>query len=336
MNNKMKFKGLEDDIKIIAELQYNWDKLSNKTLLVSGGTGFIGAFLCDVIRYRNEKYSQNIRVISLSRRGGQDDETVTYLQRDITVPFLANDKVDYVIHLASNTHPKQYAEDPIGTITTNIYGCDNLLRIASENHARFLLASSVEIYGQGTPDPMDETYSGYIDCNQARSGYNEAKRVCESLCQSYRLKHGVDVVIARLSRVFGPDKKEDTKAMSQFMNKALNNEDVVLKSKGEQRYSYCYIADAVSGLLKILLDGENGEAYNVSDEDEGMTLYDYAVWIAGFAEKRVILSLEDNSSVSKAVYALLDTKKLKDLGWSSMYSVRDALKRTYQIMKERQ
>lgn len=335
MNNEKKLRYPEDDIEIIAELQYDWDKLSDKTLLVSGGTGFIGAFLCDVIRYRNERYNQNIRVISLSRRGGQGDETVTYLQKDITTPFSINDKVDYVIHLASNTHPKQYAEDPIGTITTNIYGCDNLLKIASENRARFLLASSVEIYGQGTPTPMDEMYSGFIDCNQARSGYNEAKRVCESLCQAYRSKDGVDVVIARLSRVFGPDKKEDTKAMSQFMSKALSGEDVVLKSKGEQRYSYCYVGDAVSGLLKILLDGKNGEAYNVSDDDEGMTLYDYAVYIAGLAEKRVILSVEDNNSVSKAVYALLDTKKLKDLGWSSVYSVKDALKITYQIMKER-
>lgn len=165
--------------------------------------------------------------------------------------------------LASNTHPKQYAEDPIGTIMTNIYGCDNLLKLAVEKKARFLLASSVEIYGQGTAIPMNEEYCGYIDCNLARSGYNEAKRTCEALTQSYRSVFGVNAVIARFARVFGADKKHDTKAMSQFMDKAVLGEDIILKSKGQQRYSYCYIADAVSGLLKLLLDGQDGEALSV-------------------------------------------------------------------------
>ena len=157
----------------------------------------------------------------------------------------------------SRTHPKQYAEDPVGTIMTNICGCDNLLKLAVEKKARFLLASSVEIYGQGSEIPMNEKYCGYIDCNLARSGYNEAKRTCEALTQSYRSAFGVDAVIARFARVFGADKKRDTKAMSQFMDKAVLGQDIVLKSKGQQRYSYCYIADAVSGLFKVLLDGQN-------------------------------------------------------------------------------
>ena len=133
--------------------------------------------------------------------------------------------------MASNTHPKQYAEDPIGTIMTNIYGCDNLLKLAVEKKARFLLASSVEIYGQGTAIPMNEEYCGYIDCNLARSGYNEAKRTCEALTQSYRSVFGVNAVIARFARVFGADKKHDTKAMSQFMDKAVLGEDIILKVK---------------------------------------------------------------------------------------------------------
>lgn len=102
---------------------------------------------------------------------------------NVKQPLHYEGKIDYIIHLASNTHPKQYAEDPIGTIMTNIYGCDNLLKLAVEKKARFLLASSVEIYGQGTAIPMNEEYCGYIDCNLARSGYNEAKRTCEALTQ---------------------------------------------------------------------------------------------------------------------------------------------------------
>ena len=324
----------KEEIKVIAELPYNWEKIKDKTVLISGGTGFIGTAFIDIIKCRNQKYGENTKVISLSRRGGKSSEDLECIKANVEQPVQYDGKIDYIIHLASNTHPKQYAEDPVGTIMTNICGCDNLLKLAVEKKARFLLASSVEIYGQGTEVPMDEKYCGYIDCNLARSGYNEAKRTCEALTQSYRNAFGVDAVIARFARVFGADKKNDTKAMSQFMDKAVLGEDIILKSKGQQRYSYCYIADAVSGLFKLLLDGQDGEAYNISDDDEGLTLGEYAEYIASLANLKVRYEIENNESVSKATYALLDTRKIKNIGWEPQYSVKDGLKRTYTIKKE--
>lgn len=324
-----------EEIKVIAELPYNWEKIKNKTILVSGGTGFIGTAFIEIIKYRNQKYSQRTKVISLSRRGGESSEYLESMKSDVKKPVQYGGKIDYVIHLASNTHPKQYAEDPVGTIMTNICGCDNLLKLAVEKKARFLLASSVEIYGQGSEIPMNEKYCGYIDCNLARSGYNEAKRTCEALTQSYRSAFGVDAVIARFARVFGADKKRDTKAMSQFMDNAVLGQDIIMKSKGQQRYSYCYIADAVSGLFKVLLDGQNGEAYNISDNDEGMTLSEYAEYIASLANLKVRYEIENNESVSKATFAILDTRKIKSIGWEPQYSVREGLKRTYLIKKDK-
>jgi nucleoside-diphosphate-sugar epimerase len=322
-----------EDIKKIAELSLNWERLSNKTILISGGTGFIGSFLSDVIRYRNRNYNSNTKILSLSRRCGISDDTVKFIKADITVPLSLTTPVDYILHLASNTHPKQYGEDPVGTIITNVYGCNNLLTLAREKKARFLLASSVEIYGQGCDTPMDEYYSGPIDCNQARSGYNEAKRTCEALCQSYRQQFDVDIVIARLSRVFGADTKNDTKAMAQFISKAVSGEDIILRSAGNQRFSYCYIADAVSGLLKILLDGKNGEAYNISDDDDGMTLTDYTQLLAKLAGTHVTFDIKEDLAASKATYALLDCTKLKKLGWLPQYTIQDGLERTYNILK---
>ena len=324
--------GLElEDIEKVATLPYRWDKLNNKTILISGGTGFIGSFITEVIRYKNEKYGSNIKVISLSRRGGASDEMVEYLKADITKPVEYDGKVDYILHLASNTHPKQYGEDPVGTITTNVIGCDNLLKLTVKKNATFLLASSVEIYGQGTEEPMDEHYCGYIDCNIARSGYNEAKRTCEALCQSYKQQYGIEVKIARLARVFGADKKLDTKAMSQFMDKAVAGENIILKSKGKQRFSYCYIADAVSGLLKVLLDDENGEAYNIADDDDGLTLGEYAEFMASLAGKEVVYEIEDDAAASRASFALLDCTKIKGIGWKPMFTVKNGLERTYKI-----
>ena len=325
-----------EDIKTIAELPYDWEKLNGKTIMISGGTGFIGTFVSDVIRYRNEKYSSNIHVVSLSRHDGESDDTVQRIAADITQSIRYEGNVDFILHLASNTHPAQYAADPVGTITTNIIGCNNLLKLAVEKKIeRFLLASSNEIYGQGTETPMDEKYSGYIDCNAARSGYNESKRTCEALCQSYNSQYGVDVVIARLTRTVGADHKKDTKAMSQFMERAVNGEDIILKSKGNQRYSFCYVADTASGIFKVLLDGESGEAYNVSDDDEGKTLGEYAEFMAELAGKKVIYEIENNASVSKATYALMSTEKIKKIGWKPMYTVSDGLRRAYRIYKER-
>ena len=326
----------QEDIRAVAELPYDWARLSGKTLMISGGTGFIGSFLIDVLRYRNARYHQNIRVVSLSRRGGRSDGTVTCLAADITAPIVYDGPVDYMLHLASNTHPQQYADDPVGTITTNVLGCQQLLHFAAEHGAkRFLLASSVEIYGQGTPEPVDERYSGYIDCNQARSGYNEAKRTCEALCQAYRQQYGIEAVIARLSRVFGADKKQDTKALSQFMGKAVAGEDIVLKSRGAQRYSYCYVADAASALLFLLLDGADGEAYNVADADDGSTLGGLAERIAALAGTQVVYQIAEDAAASRATYALLSTDKIARLGWRPLYTVADGLARTFAIYRER-
>lgn len=322
-----------EDIKKVAELPYNWDKLNDKVLLMSGGTGFIGSFICNVIDYRNKYFNQKSKIISLSRRGGTDNETVSFLKQDVRKPFSISEKVDYVIHLASNTHPQEYADDPIGTITTNIYGCDNLMRLAVEKKAKFLLASSVEIYGQGTEKPMVELYSGYIDCNQTRAGYNESKRVSEALLQSYRTQYGLEAMIARVSRTFGPDKKKDTKALAQFMDKAVSGENIVLKSKGNQRFSYAYVADAASAIIFILLEGIDGEAYNIADDDDGLKLADYAEFMAELAGTKVVYDIENNPSASKTTYALMDCTKLKQLGWKPIYAVKEGLEKTYRILK---
>ena len=326
----------KEDIKKIAGLDYNWLLLKDKTILISGGTGFLGQFLIDIIKYRNQVFDNRISVISCSRHALPNDGYIKYISHDVMQPLELSDNIDYIIHLASNTHPKLYAADPVGTITTYVFGTYNLLQLAVKKKVkRFLLASSVEVYGEGNGLPLKEFYSGYIDCNTARAGYNESKRVSESLSQSYIAQYGVDCVIARLARCFGADKKDDSKALAQFMNNAVHKEDIILKSKGEQRFSYCYIADAVSGLIKILLDGECGHAYNISDDDEGLTLSEYAEYIASLAERKVVYNIENNEAVSKSSYAVLDCTKLKSIGWKPMYSVRDAINRTYKILTER-
>lgn len=323
-----------EDLAFVAEAPYRWEAFAGKRVLVSGGTGFLGSFLLNIFRYRNEKYGNQIKAVCLTRHARESDGTVEYFEQDVTAPLRYTGGADYIVHLASNTHPAQYAAMPVETITANVFGCYNLLEYARKCGAqRFLLASSVEIYGNGNGTPMDETFAGAIDCNSARAGYNEAKRVSEALCQSFRAQYGMDSVIARLARCFGADQKKDSKALAQFFERAVSGEDIVLKSAGRQRFSYCYVADAVSGLIKILLDGENGEAYNISEDDEGKSLGDYAGEIAALAGQKVIMEAQEVKGASKADYAVLDCAKLKSLGWQPLFTVAEGLKRTYRIYK---
>ncbi len=325
------------DIERIARLPFGWERLKNSTVLISGGSGFIGKRLIATLVARNRLFGDDISVVSISRHAHEDGEFVKYIAADISKPLSFDGGADYVIHLASNTHPAQYAAEPVGTITTNVFGCDNLLKLCVEKKVkRFLLASSVEVYGNGDGRAMDEEYCGYINCNTVRAGYNEAKRVSESLCQAYGAQYGMDFAVCRLARVFGADEKKDTKALAQFMERAACGQDIILKSKGGQRFSYCYVWDAVSGILKVLLDGACGEAYNVSADDDGRTLGDYAAYIAQSAGKKVIIDeSEAQKGASVAASALVDCAKLKALGWQPHYSVLQGLDMTMRIKMEK-
>lgn len=328
---------IDKDIIKVASMPYEWSKIEGKTLLISGGTGFLGSALIDVIEARNALYGSNISVVSLSRRPRPNRENVKYVAMDLSKACNVDVDADFILHLASNTHPAQYASDPVGTIMTNVCGAENLLKAAVECGAeRFLLASSVEIYGKCPDYPVSEQYCGYIDCNTARAGYNEAKRLCESLVQSYAAQFGVDGVIVRLARCYGPDlTKKDTKAMAQFIEKAAKGDDIVLKSDGKQRFSYCYYLDAVSGILAVLLNGASGEAYNVAGEGD-MSLKEIAEFLAKTAGVRAVTDIQATAGASVAVNALLDCAKARAIGFNPAYTLEqglcaavDALKKIY-------
>lgn len=326
-------KKYQDSIDYVANLNLPWDKLKDKTVLISGATGMIGTFLIHVLMQRE----LNTKVIALGRKETSAKERFgeywqskyfQFVSHDINLPLQNIESADFVIHAASNTHPVAYASDPIGTVTTNILGTYNLLNYACQcNAQRFLLASSVEIYGEnrGDTEYFKEDYCGYIDCNTLRAGYPESKRASEALCQAYKKVSHLEIVIARLARTYGPTMLlSDTKAISQFIKKGLAKEDIVLKSEGTQLYSYNYVGDSVSGLLTILLKGENGEAYNIADKTSDITLKDLAGIIADIAGTKVIFDLPDEverAGYSKATKALMDSQKLRNLGWQSHWDI---------------
>ena len=340
----------KEQLKKSAFIKIDWSQLENKTVLITGATGMIATYLIDLLMYRNIHMNSNIKIIAVSRNKSMAYKRFEpYLERpmfryeshDINEPIELKGKCDYIIQAASNTHPLQYVSDPIGTITTNIIGTKNILEYALDSQVRrVVFLSSVEIYGEnrGDTEVFDETYCGYIDCNTLRAGYPEGKRAAEALCQAYIEKYNMDIVIPRLSRVYGPTmQKNDSKAIAQFITKAINKEDIILKSKGNQLYSYIYVADAVSAILYILLHGKKGEAYNISDAQSDITLKELAQMIAAISEKEIVIEepkASEAKGYSKATKAILDSRKLNALGWNSKYSIMKGLTDTVEILSE--
>jgi len=341
----------KEDIKYIADLDLPWNLLNNTSILISGASGLVGSCLIDVIMYRNMVTGLNCSVYALGRSDVKardrfqycwNDEKFNFISHDINAPLeiASLEKIGYVLHMASNTHPVAYATDPIGTVTTNIIGTNNMLEFAVNHNAkRFAFLSSNEIYGENRGDVefFDEHYCGYIDSNTMRAGYPESKRCGEALCQAYIRQKGLDIVIPRLTRSYGPTMlMSDTKAISQFIRKGVAGEDIVLKSAGTQYYSYTYVADAVAGLLTVLLKGECGAAYNIADKSGDIMMRDLAAIIADYVGLKVVFEYPDDvekAGYSTATKARLNGGKLKNLGWSMKYDISRGIQRTIEIIK---
>lgn len=334
-----------------SSLDIAWDKLKNKTFLITGATGLIGKYLIDTIMHKNTSEGLNCTIIAIGRNKEKIIErfpdcyksnNFKYYEVDLNEKLdIPAKKIDYILHAASSTHPLQYSSMPISTITANVIGTKNILDLAvTKKTTRVVFLSSVEIYGEnrGDIEYFDESYLGYINCNALRAGYPESKRTGEALCQAYIKEHELDIVIPRLSRVFGPTiLSTDSKALSQFIGKAVNDEDIVLKSEGNQFFSYTYVADAVSAILYILMNGTSGEAYNVSDKKFDITLKELSNKIATYVGRKVVFELpkeEERKGYSTATKAVMDSSKLNKLGWHVENTLDECLGVTIDILKE--
>ena len=335
----------QEDLQYILKTD-GFEQLHGKRFLITGATGLLGTCLIDALMLANQQGAEiDIYAVGRSKekatsRLGEyyDDTHFHFLEQDVRRPFPTLLQVDYIIPLASNTHPLAYAQYPIETIDINVLGASNALQMAVEQGATVLYPSSVEVYGNARGnDQFTEDYTGQLNLSTARACYTESKRLSEALCQSYIAERGANVKIARLSRIFGPTMlMSDSKASSQFLLKALNDEDIVLKSKGEQLYSYTYAADAVSALLYILLHGTTGTPYNVACEACNVQLKAFAKYCAEWAQKEVVFDLPsetEQKGYSVATRALLDTKRLQALGWAPHYAMQDAVNRTLSILR---
>lgn len=331
----------QEDIKNALSIK-GVTQLRGKSFLITGATGLLGLHLIDVLMSLGDI---NIFAVGRSIENARhclgeyfDSPNFSFIEQDVCIPFDTNLKVDYIIPLASNTHPLAYSRYPIETIMINIKGAENAFELAVKCNAMVLYPSSVEIYGNAINNEVfTEDYTGKLNLLTSRACYTESKRLCEAMCQSYISQKGLNVKIVRLSRLFGPTmKKSDSKASSQFILNAVNNENIVLKSEGNQYYSYTYVSDAVAAILYILIHGEIGFPYNISNESCNILLKDFARICAEYNDMDVIYDIPsdiEKRGYSIASQAILNNKCLRELGFCPHYSIKDAIRRTIDILK---
>ena len=317
------------------------ETLHGKTILITGATGMVGTHLIDALMLLGD-----VKVYAVGRDKNRamdrlgsyyDSPLFTFVEQDVCNKFPSDIKPDIIIPLASNTHPLAYSQYPVETMLINIKGAEHALNLAVEIGATVLYPSTVEVYGNAIgEDTFSEDYTGKLNLSTSRSCYTESKRSAEAMCQSFIAEKGAKVKIVRLSRLFGPTKlMTDSKASSQFIKKALAHEDIILKSEGNQLFSYTYITDAVRAMLHVLIYGEVGTAYNISCESCDVRLKEFAGLCAQYNGKDVIFELPsetERKGFSVAQKAVLDNSRLRSIGWTPLYNMKEALWRTLDII----
>ncbi len=329
-------KNLQNDIETLAKSDViNWDRLKNSSVLVTGATGLIGSQTVMALLYANEKRSLNLTVYALVRNEEKAKRVfgkalscqLKFIVQDILQPISIDYDIDYIIHGASMTGSKDFVDYPVNTIKTAIGGTENILEFAkAKNIKGMVYLSSLEVYGvvDFSLASVDEKTFGTIDPMSVRSSYSEGKRMVECLCASYASQFNLPIKVARLCQTFGPGVDyNDNRVFAQFARSVIEGKDIVLKTDGSTERNYCYIRDAISGILTVMLKGNKGEAYNIANKNTLISIKDMAQFlIERYPESKTKLVFDIAEDVTKLGYnpkvkMNLATEKIEALGWKA-------------------
>ncbi|MEM3844738.1 MAG: NAD-dependent epimerase/dehydratase family protein [Candidatus Parvarchaeota archaeon] len=293
----------EDTLSIIEELKDLLPKISGKTILISGGAGFLGRYILEVLNNINQRYlKEQCRIIVVDnfitgiKFSIKESKNLILIERDIKYPLNIDEKIDYILHAAGIASPVFYSKYPLETIDVNTLGTKNILELALDKKVKSIVHfSSSEIYGDPDPKfiPTPETYNGNVSCTGLRACYDESKRLAETLCMTYFRKYQLPIKIVRLFNVYGPGlRKDDGRVVSSFIFNALNKKDIEMFT-GNSTRAFCYISDAVIGILRLLFSDLNGEVVNIGNPTEEITISELAKKIINKFDNQIKLITHD-------------------------------------------
>ena len=338
---------IQEAIRVIPGLS----TLRGKSILITGGTGIIGSAAADLLIFLNREYGFDIKPILAGRSEENAQKCFGNALREHEIEFRHYDalrsadletEADYYIHCAGIACPELYGKYPVETLMGSINGLNAVFQSARRNpQSRVLLVSSSEVYGSRATenqDPFREGDYAYVDILQSRSCYPAGKRAAETLCASYRKEYGTDFAVARPGYVYGPWITEaDNRSASAFLRDAASGKPITMKSRGEQKRSYCYSPDCASALLTILTSGASGEAYNIASRKSIASIYEFAKTAAEAGNTEIVRTFpseEEVKSYTTMQHAVLDPAKLEALGWKGLWSIREGISHTIEAMKD--
>ncbi len=343
---------LQSDLMDIVRNDSALENYKNKTVLITGATGLIGSLLVKTFALFNQIRKANVRIVAMIRKKKKAEtvfgdliscKEIEWYVTDINEPIVFEGNIDFVFHTAAITASKMMIEEPVQTIMTSIRGTNNVLELAANKHVQsFVYVSSMEVYGKiDIETKITEECMGYINPLSVRSNYPESKRMCENLCIAYGKQYGLHIKIARLAQTFGAGiLPTENRVFAQFAKSVIENKDIVLHTKGLSYGNYCYTTDCIRALLLLAVRGEDGEAYNVSNEESHMTIADMAHMLADQFSEGKIQVVFDIPSTNVFGYAVdtkmhLSSQKLQALGWTPRVSLEESYRRLIAYMKER-
>ena len=305
-----------------------------KTILVTGGAGFLGSHLCDRLINEGNKVIcvDNLYTGSVDNiRHLMDNPNFSFKEHDVIEPIDAD--VDQIYNLACPASPPHYQADPIKTAKTSVFGALNLLELAKKNNARILQASTSEVYGDPQVHPQPESYRGHVNTIGIRSCYDEGKRMAETLFFDYHRQHNVDIRVMRIFNTYGPRMNpNDGRVVSNFIVQALNGEDITIYGDGTQTRSFCYVDDLIEGMYRLMNTEDFTGPVNIGNPGEFtmLELAEKVIELTGSSSKLVYRPLPSDDPLQRKPVIELAKEKLD---WEPTIMLEEGLKKTIEYFK---
>ncbi len=349
LENKTIIKDMEE----IFSRNLEWDSFSGKTFYVSGSYGMLASYIVLFLCFLKEKKGVDLRIIAQGRdpqkacdRFGAllDKSYFGFTNEDIVIgSSLSVNEADYVIHAAGIANPRFYGSNPVEVLSPNVIGTYNLIESCDKDRLKcFLFLSSCDVYGVvDNPDTISEETAGRVDPLDPHSCYSEGKRCGESILAAFSREYSVNTVMARVGHTYGPtmDLDNDPRVFASFMKNAVDGTDIIMHSDGLAKRAFCYISDAVFAYMLLLLKGRSGEAYNVTNTDQMISIKDLACIISKLPDNNVKVICQSRTDSDSYVQDKINKenrpveKKLMELGWIHSVDASDGFSRVYDFFK---